>query len=225
MACHSVTHLVCLAQHFLARDRSSAPAVLPKSGSCPACHHPAEWDEIIRAAYARRDYTKDELVRRAKEDKKAAERLEREEAKAEKKRAALEERAHKRAAKARATQQVEVDSGDEDAETRETSNRNYGLTKDQSSDESLSDVEMRLVQGVKGGTATKPPESPSDLSFEQMTLVTPPKRRKGAATKTPPASQYIEVDSDGDVHTEHLVLTPTKRRKTRPSAALSLDSE
>lgn len=54
--CHATYHLPCLAAHFLASEPPSTPrALLPRTGTCPACAVPLEWGAVIRGCYARRD--------------------------------------------------------------------------------------------------------------------------------------------------------------------------
>jgi hypothetical protein len=93
--CTATFHLPCLATHFLSDEPTPtstasattstsattlpapARAILPKTGSCPACQAPQEWGTVIRGCYARRDAVIDERARLQKEAVKEARKRER----------------------------------------------------------------------------------------------------------------------------------------------------
>jgi len=53
-SCHSKAHLTCLATHFLNKENSSkeptnaTPSLLPTTGSCPSCHTPLHWRDLVQ---------------------------------------------------------------------------------------------------------------------------------------------------------------------------------
>lgn len=59
--CFCITHLVCLAKHFLketAIENRKGPSqlrLLPYQGVCPNCKRTVEWGQQIRACYARKE--------------------------------------------------------------------------------------------------------------------------------------------------------------------------
>lgn len=154
------------------------------------------------------------MERRAKDDAKAAAKLIRDEAKAEKKALAQQEKARNRTAKMK--QAVKVSEDDEE-DVEPTSTRDYGLQaandgSEESSFSNDSDDEAPVVK--RRSTKTKAPrrrspslESPSNLSFAELALVTPP---KGKSKSRAAAQMYVELGSDGEVSR---VVSPTKRRK------------
>jgi hypothetical protein len=55
--CHCITHLSCLARHFLTNEKvaeGQLPPVLPRDGQCPGCEYPLLWGQVVRACYTRR---------------------------------------------------------------------------------------------------------------------------------------------------------------------------
>lgn len=54
-SCKSVTHLTCLATHFLATEKGrlnsppkeASTSLLPTTGSCPSCHQPQHWRDLV----------------------------------------------------------------------------------------------------------------------------------------------------------------------------------
>jgi structure-specific endonuclease subunit SLX1 len=51
-SCNMISHLKCLANHFLAGD-SKKNVLLPIQGQCPRCNHELEWTELVREASLR----------------------------------------------------------------------------------------------------------------------------------------------------------------------------
>jgi structure-specific endonuclease subunit SLX1 len=52
-SCTSKTHLTCLATHFLNTEKrknpsNAAPSILPTVGSCPTCHTPLQWRDLVQ---------------------------------------------------------------------------------------------------------------------------------------------------------------------------------
>ena len=58
-SCTSKTHLTCLATHFLNTENNSkktstnntptpTPSLLPTTGSCPSCHTPLQWRDLVQ---------------------------------------------------------------------------------------------------------------------------------------------------------------------------------
>jgi structure-specific endonuclease subunit SLX1 len=52
-SCTSKAHLTCLATHFLNTEKSSnatniTPSLLPTTGSCPTCHTPLQWRDLVQ---------------------------------------------------------------------------------------------------------------------------------------------------------------------------------
>jgi structure-specific endonuclease subunit SLX1 len=50
-SCNSITHLTCLATHFLTTERESSdstPSILPTSGTCPSCSTPLLWQTLAQ---------------------------------------------------------------------------------------------------------------------------------------------------------------------------------
>ena len=51
--CDSKSHLTCLATHFLNTEKSknttnTTPSLLPTTGSCPTCHTPLQWRDLVQ---------------------------------------------------------------------------------------------------------------------------------------------------------------------------------
>lgn len=65
--CYTSTHLVCLAQHFLASDTTPCPSqaaiedfaprkrILPDRGRCPSCSAEVRWGDLIKGCYRRQN--------------------------------------------------------------------------------------------------------------------------------------------------------------------------
>jgi structure-specific endonuclease subunit SLX1 len=64
--CTSTSHLACLAQ-----NRADPAILLPTTVSCPGCHRPNVWGELIRGCYARRESVAKEAEKAAKRARKA----------------------------------------------------------------------------------------------------------------------------------------------------------
>jgi structure-specific endonuclease subunit SLX1 len=54
-SCNSITHLTCLATHFLATEKKSSdsdstgtPSILPTTGTCPSCSTPLLWQTLAQ---------------------------------------------------------------------------------------------------------------------------------------------------------------------------------
>jgi structure-specific endonuclease subunit SLX1 len=52
-SCTSKTHLTCLATHFLNTEKrknpsNATPSLLPTVGSCPICHTPLQWRDLVQ---------------------------------------------------------------------------------------------------------------------------------------------------------------------------------
>jgi structure-specific endonuclease subunit SLX1 len=52
-SCNSKSHLTCLATHFLNTEKSknatsTPPSLLPTTGSCPSCHTPLQWRDLVQ---------------------------------------------------------------------------------------------------------------------------------------------------------------------------------
>jgi hypothetical protein len=210
--------------------------VLPEFGHCPSCRAATHWGEVIRSCYARRDYEKNELVKRAKEDAKAAAKLAREEAKAEKKRLAQEDRVKKR----RDKQTRRCTDSDVDLEAEASGD--YGLLATQRSDASSSlssgsdqEAPVRKPRKVVGKKAAAGPslvqehsgDSSTMPSLQELALNSPAKPRRQATAKA-----YVEVNSDGEA-VQNADPPPKRRRvakgggvrRRRKSSARSDDGE
>ncbi|KAL7420852.1 Slx4p interacting protein [Cryptotrichosporon argae] len=79
LRCTCLTHLACLAKHYLADPVPAAstpaslsattPAILPHHGRCPQCRTPTLWGDIVRAAFGRREGVAREACEAAKRRK------------------------------------------------------------------------------------------------------------------------------------------------------------
>ena len=52
-SCNNVSHLTCLATHFLATEakpanKSDTPSLLPTTGTCPTCSTPLQWQHLVQ---------------------------------------------------------------------------------------------------------------------------------------------------------------------------------
>lgn len=56
LACHSVSHIMCLARHFLDQHKQQCGFLLPINGLCPSCNADLLWGDLIR--YKRGCYQK-----------------------------------------------------------------------------------------------------------------------------------------------------------------------
>ena len=57
LACHAVSHILCLARHFLSQcEQQEHGFLLPINGSCPSCNADLLWGDLIR--YKRGCYQK-----------------------------------------------------------------------------------------------------------------------------------------------------------------------
>ena len=48
LACHAVSHIICLARHFLDQQEQQHGFLLPINGSCPSCNADLLWGDLIR---------------------------------------------------------------------------------------------------------------------------------------------------------------------------------
>ncbi|KAI0649833.1 hypothetical protein C8Q79DRAFT_350476 [Trametes meyenii] len=54
MACKAVSHLACLSHRFLSEESPASSDIIPRGGTCKACHSYILWGDIIRGCYRRR---------------------------------------------------------------------------------------------------------------------------------------------------------------------------
>ncbi|KAI9060064.1 hypothetical protein FKP32DRAFT_1656902 [Trametes sanguinea] len=52
-ACQAVSHLRCLSGHFLSSQPSTSSDIIPRGGTCTACHSYILWGDVIRGCYRR----------------------------------------------------------------------------------------------------------------------------------------------------------------------------
>jgi structure-specific endonuclease subunit SLX1 len=83
-SCNNVSHLTCLATHFLATESNPAnktdtPSLLPTTGTCPTCSTPLHWQYLVQELSLRMRGEKEVLAlfkpprsRKRKGDKQAA---------------------------------------------------------------------------------------------------------------------------------------------------------
>ena len=52
VACNSITHILCLSDHFQAQDPLSP--IIPRGGNCPTCQTWVSWGDIVKGMYRRK---------------------------------------------------------------------------------------------------------------------------------------------------------------------------